>query len=544
MVLALGLVTAGCGSSGDGARGSAAGPVRGGTLLLPLGSDPGCADWLAPCGASAAGVLSMAAHTIPRAFDVIDGVSRPSPLLAGEPTLDVGPPQRVTYRLKPNAVWSDGVPITSADFRYTWDQFLHGAGVRTTVGYDRVADVDDADPHAAVVTFRGPYAPWHELFSGGGLVGILPKHLLEGKNRGAEMRTGYRWSGGPWLIDHWTPGQEVGLVPNPAYWGRRPNLDAVIFHIITDAGAQLEAYKSGQVDMLLSIPPEANVADLEALPDTRVEVGPGLGLVALAFNTRKAPLDSVRVRQALAYATDRDLIVQHLYRPLDRRAGPLHAWLAPASGYPDLQPFARYHRDLAEVDRLMGEDGWTKDAGGKWRKGEQRATVEVLGYLSPRRDPLFEQILQDQWQQAGFEVTIANVAQAIGAEARSKGTFSVLIEIMLFRSAEPSRCNLFCSEYVASETNANSGTNITRIADATLDDALHRVDGELDDRARQEAVARSQQRLAELVPALPVVANPAVLVYNSVRLHGVRMNAGPLAWFVNMHEWWCQEGRC
>ena len=518
--------------------------VRGGTPVLTIGSDPGCADWLAPCGATASGAFSMAVHTIPRAFDVVDGVSRPSALLAGEPTVDAGPRPRITYRLNPKAVWSDGMPITSADFRYTWDQFVNGAGVRTTVGYDRIADVDDSDPRKVVVTLRSPYAPWRELFSGGGLVGVLPKHLLEGKDRGAELRSGYRWSGGPWLIDHWTPNQEVKLVPNPAYWGDKPRLAAVVFKILTDPSAQLQAFKSGQVAILSSIPPEVTTAELRKLPDTRVEVAPGLGMSALAFNTQKPPLDSVAVRQALAYATDRDTIVRQLYGPLDAHAKPLQSWVTPASRGWSADSFTRYRRDLGQVDRLMGGEGWAKDPEGRWRKEGEPARVELLGYLNPRRDPLLEQILQSQWQEAGFEVSINNVAQALGTDARYKGAFSVLLETILFRSPDPSRCYLFCSDYVPSPANANTGTNITRIADPALDEALHRVETEFDKDERQAAVVRSQRRLAELMPGLPIVASPAVLVYNTARLRGVTMNTGPLGWFFNMHEWWCAEGRC
>ena len=540
------LVATGCaGSGGENTTQSSSEEVaRGGTLVLTIGSDPGCADWLAPCGATASGALSMAVHTIPRAFDVVDGVSRPSALMAGEPSLDPGPSPRITYRLNPRAVWSDGVPITSADFRFTWDQFLNGPGVRTTVGYDRITDVDDSDPRTAVVTLRSSYAPWRELFSVGGLVGVLPKHLLEGKDRGAELRSGYRWSGGPWLIDHWTPNQEIKLVPNPAYWGHRPKLDGVVFKILTDPSAQLQAYKSGQVAMLSSIPPEATTAELRRLPDTKVEVAPGLALSALAFNTQKPPLDSVAVRQALAYATDRDAIVRQLYRPLDAHLKPLQSWVPPASQGWYSDEFGRYRRDLGQVDRLMRGEGWSKDPEGRWRKGGEPARVELLGYLNPRRDPLLEQILQSQWQEAGFVVTATNVAQSLGTDARYRGAYSVLLDSIIFRSPDPSRCYLFCSDYVPSPANANTGTNITRIADPALDAALRRVESELDDGRRHAAVVQAQRRLAELMPGLPIVANPAVLVYNTARLRGVEMNTGPLAWFFNMNEWWCAEGRC
>ena len=101
----------------------------------------------------------------------------------GEPTLEVGPPQQVTYRIDPKAVWSDGQPITSSDFKYTAD--VAKATAFSTASAS-VGTVTDSDPHTAVVSFTTPTAAWRDNFGS-----LLPKHLLEGKDRSTEMRNGY-----------------------------------------------------------------------------------------------------------------------------------------------------------------------------------------------------------------------------------------------------------------------------------------------------------------------------------------------------------------
>ena len=116
-----------------------------------------------------------------------------------QPTLDAGPPMKVTYRIKPEAVWSDGEPITSKDFEYTWKQIVTGKDIYDTTGYDDIASVDTTDPKTAVVTFKKPFAGWQDLF--GGFYFVLPSHLLEGKNRSKAMKDGYAFSGGPWKLD-------------------------------------------------------------------------------------------------------------------------------------------------------------------------------------------------------------------------------------------------------------------------------------------------------------------------------------------------------
>ena len=132
--------------------------------------------------------------------------------------------------------------------------------------------MDDTDPHTAVVTFKTPYPDWKVLF--GGNYGVLPSHLLAGKDRDALMKDGYTWSGGPWMLDHWTKGSEVKLVPNPTYWGKKPNLSSVTFKFITDTAAEQQDYKSGQI---LASYPQAQPGGeaLKGTPGTTTTPSPG-----------------------------------------------------------------------------------------------------------------------------------------------------------------------------------------------------------------------------------------------------------------------------
>ena len=74
-------------------------------------------------------------------------------MLTEFPTLEPGPPMKVTYRIKPEAVWSDGEPITSNDFKYTWEQVVNSDDIYDTTGWVSVESVDTTDPKIAVATF-------------------------------------------------------------------------------------------------------------------------------------------------------------------------------------------------------------------------------------------------------------------------------------------------------------------------------------------------------------------------------------------------------
>ncbi len=512
-------------------------PAKGGTLVIALAGEPGCADWLAPCGTVQTGFTAMGRPTVPRALDFIDGQYRPTAVLAGEPVVTGGPPQRVTYRINPKAVWSDGQPITSSDFRYSWDQIVNGAGIANRTGFDQIESVDDTDPRTAVVTFKVPYAAWRTLFAT-----ILPKHLLDGKDRGGEMKDGYSWSGGPWMIDHWTRGQEIRLVPNPRYWDRAPNLDAVMWKIIPDTAAALAAYKTGQVSLLQALPPEATAADLHALADTRLDVATSLGVSWVSFNTQKPPLDSLAVRQALAYSADRDAVVSQVLGPIKPDVKAVQSWTTPASARWYVEPFARYRPDPAKVTQLMAADGWAKGADGIWAKAGQRAQFELLGSTA-KSNQLVRQILQSQWKAAGFDVSLADAAPAAQADREAKGAYDADISGFAFPSDDPGRCAFLCSRSIPSAANANSGQNITRVADPALDGAWARVDAEIDDARRLDAVKVAEGLTADLVPGLPFAPGVATLVYSTARLAGPVSNNVPYP-FYNLNEWWCRGGQC
>ena len=132
------------------------------------------------------------------------------------PSTTVNGKQTVTYTISPTAVWSDGQPITSEDFKYTWDQIAHGKNIYDPTGYDKIESVDTTNPKVAVVTFSETFGVVDALFSAD--YGIFPSHILEGKNRDALMKNGYSWSGGPWIFK-WDKGVSVTLTPNPKWYG-------------------------------------------------------------------------------------------------------------------------------------------------------------------------------------------------------------------------------------------------------------------------------------------------------------------------------------
>lgn len=514
--------------------------TKGGTLVIAAEQEPDCLDVIGSCAGASWGYWTGMANTIPRAFDVIRGGYKPSVLLTGEPKLDESPKQKVTYSIAKDAVWSDGQPITSADFKFTWQQIVNGKDIYSTSGYDKIEAIDDSEPNTAVVTFKENYAPWRDLFSA--FYGVLPKHLLDGKDRNAEMKDGFTWSGGPFMIETWTKGQEMVLVPNEKFWGKKPNVDKVVFRFITDSTAELQAYKTGQVMAMYPQPQIELAQQLASLPDTKYTIEAGLTLEGLWFQTQKFPIDDVKVRQAIAYAVDRKAVLSQLITPIQKDAVVLQAFNAKSTqGGKFFTPaYEKYAHDLKKVDELMTSAGWKKGADGIWEKGGKKADLEINTTAGNKGRELVEQLLQSQLKEAGFNLKIENTkAGTLFGQWLPEGRMFIGMYAQVL-TPDPDMCVIFCSSQVPGPANNNAGQNFQFFKDPAVDKPWEAQLKELDVDKRAKLVRDGHEALAEAVPAIPLYQKPQALVW-STKLGGPIEDNSTLGPFYNMAEWYIKQ---
>ncbi len=515
---------------------------QGGSIVIGAEQEPDCADWIGTCAGSIWGSYTMQIATMPTAFKVRkEGdhwVAKASNLLAGEPTTRTKDGvQTITYKINSKAVWSDGKPITAADFKYTALQVRDGKNVFDKSGYDKIKTVETPDPRTVVLTMTEPYASWKFLFSAG--MGVFPSHLLKGKDRNAQMKDGYSWSGGPWIIKDWKRGTSITLVPNDRYWGTKPKLDKVTFKFITDTASAFQALKSGQVDALYPSPQLDALSQIKGgIPDVKSQVDAQTGnLEAIWLNNAKFPFDSVAVRRAMMYSIDRRAVVTRLFGSIGLDE-PAQSFFTPILDTYGHDAFAKYKLDLGEVDRLMTGDGWTKDSAGYWAKGGKRASFTIENLAGNKRRDLTLQILQVQLKKAGFEMSIHNTTPAVlFAKAAPKGNFQAALFTLIDTFPEPLNLSATLkSTSVPSKANGFSGINFGRVDIPGLDPVLDDIDTQPDHAKRVKASIKADDLIAGAVPAIPLDAVPNVLLW-STRLGGpisINPSEGP---FWNLNEW-------
>jgi peptide/nickel transport system substrate-binding protein len=516
-------------------------PASRGPIVVGAEQEPDCADWIDACAGESWGLWTMQEETMPRVFDVVrrggQWVYAPSILMAAPPTLStVNGAQVVTYQINPKAVWSDGVPITSADFEYTWDQIAHGADIFDRTGYDQIASVNDTDPHTAIVTFQTPFAGWRQLF--GGDYGVFPSHLLAGHDRDDAMKDGYSWSGGPFEIQAWNKGIDVVLVPNPRYWGPKPKSSSVTFKFLTDTAAEFQAFQGGEVEAIYPAPePEAVDAIKSGLTDAHSVVNADTGNIeALWMNNAAFPFDSVAVRQAVAYGINRNAIVKLLFGGVGVTEATNSLNPPILAPYSDQQAFAGYHLDLAKVGQLMTADGWRK-VGGIWQKNGRPAAFSIQSTAGDKRRELTEQVIQAQLHTAGFAVTIQNTdANTLFGTVLPAGTFQMGLYAEVVTDLDPGLCTVFCSQNIPTPANGESGENWTRTAIPSLDPLLETVDATTNEAARISASKAGDRILAAQQVTLPLDPLPNIAIWSN-QVHGVQGDNPVYGMFWNLSQW-------
>ncbi|CAB4933043.1 unannotated protein [freshwater metagenome] len=527
-------------ASSSASPSDAGGLQQGGTAVIGAEQEPDCMDWIASCAGSIWGSYMAQVTTIPVVYNVRkqgnDWLPQISSIMASEPVVSAGPPQTVTYKLNPAAVWSDGKPITSADLKYTALQIRDGKDILDKTGYSEVTDIATPDAQTAVVTFSKPYGGWKLLFSGS--TGVLPSHLLQGKDRAAVMQDGYTWSGGPWIIESWKKGESITLVPNAGYWGDKPKLDKVVFQFTADTSAAFQAFKSGQLDAIYPTPQLDAIDQIKAgIPGSKVQVEPASGnLEALWMNNAQPLLKSVAVRQALSYSIDRNAIVGRIYGPLDVKS-PAQSFYPPILSAFGGQDFSVYGLDLAKVDQLMTGDGWAKAADGVWAKDGKPAALTITTIAGNKRRELMEQVLQQQLKTAGFDLTIKNAAAAdLFGTILPDGTFDIGIWTLVTTFPDPGLSFAFDSGNIPSDANQFSGLNYSRTDVAGLNPVLATVDTATDPNVRLAATQAGDKLIAESATSLPIAAIPNVLLTLD-KIGGptsINPSEGP---FWNLEQW-------
>jgi peptide/nickel transport system substrate-binding protein len=314
----------------------------------------------------------------------------------------------ITLNLRDGLLWSDGAPLTSSDFVFTYEMWLApGNTPSTRFPYDeKVASVEAPDEGTVVVTFNEPYAPWvttlfHE--------GILPEHVLrpvfeaEGTIDNADWNRNPTVTSGPFVFSEWETASHMLFTRNDNYALGPASADGVFIRFVPDDASQIAALINGDGDIGAFISP-ADVPQLE-------EAGIGIATVNSGYNETwflnvdpelgHPALQEVNVRRALAMAFNRWQITEDLL--LGLTYPPASFWEGSPYARPGAEPYP-YDPDMAA--QLLDDAGWVDSNGDGTR--DKDGTELMLRYLTTTREIRIETqvVAQQQLQELGIGVEL------------------------------------------------------------------------------------------------------------------------------------------
>jgi peptide/nickel transport system substrate-binding protein len=403
-----------------------------------------------------------------------------------------------TFVLHEGVKFHDGRPMTSADVKYTLDLVFSSSFAKSASFYEGTGDdkhsyiksVETPDAKTVVVTL---IKPWVGLLSNLVPVAIIPKDSYESEKTHPVGTGPYKF------ISYDNTQQVVDVEAFADYWDGPAKIPHVRVRVISEMNALQAELQSGRVDiapMPTSLSPDA-VKLLEKNPSLQVNAFNGSNVVLLTINTSSQPLDNVKVRQAIAYAIDRESLIKDLllgYGKIANSILPEESWA--------YTPGQTYSFDPAKARKLLDEAGFPDpDGDGPKMRFEKPIVYKLSGSSVAGRQ--YAGVIQNYLKQVGIPVDIQTAeANTLFAELR-RGNFQISYSQWVGGNQDP----IFYKDLFATSeipTESRPSRNRSRYSNKELDALLNEAVNTFDRQKGLELYTKIQAIVSREVPVFPL----------------------------------------
>jgi len=478
-------------------------PKAGGTLVMSIGTTPRHLNPAVQSGIATGAPGAQLFATLLR----FDDKWNPHPYLAK--SWQVSDDSRtVTFNLVEGATFHDGTPITSNDVAFSIKTIKANHPFKTMFG--AVESVGTPDANTAVFKLSKPH-PALMLALSSQLGSIIPEHIYgDGQDPKKHPRNSENVVGsGPFKFVEFVRDQHIILERNENFFIKgRPYLDKIVMRIIKDPSARSLGRENGEIDMSAfeslaqDILHAKGVSHLTATDQGYAAIGP---IFWYAFNTKKEPLSDVRVRQAIAYAVDRDFLMNAISQGTTKAA---YTGIHPDSIFhePNVE---HYDLDLDKANAILDDAGYARGSDG------MRFPLNVdFGW--PGAKPNAE-YLKPQLKKIGIDVTVRTSAGfPAWAKTVSNWEFDITTDVV-FNWGDPVigvHRTYLCD-------NAKKGviwSNTQRYCNPEVDALLDKAGQENDQAKRVAYYSEAQKLIAQDVPIYFTETLPYHTIYNHTKV--------------------------
>ena len=459
--------------------------------------------------------------------------------LDGALVLDLGAKETIsedglvyTYKIRDGVKFHDGQPLTAADVAFTYNLVMAHEDFPTLHSYvEHFVSVEATDDTTVVITLDQPIP---NIASKLVFLYVLPEHIWKDHSEGdaaAAFENLEMIGSGPFKMLEYKPNEFIRLGANKDYYGAVPKVDEVIFQIFTSPDVLIQALKTGQVDMITSVP-NTSVETLKSAENVKVVSGAPLSpdLEDIVFNmvdpdncpvadgglcTGHPALRDKQVRLAMAYATDKQKIIDIVKLGY---ADPGIALIPTGMGEwfnSDVKDFAF---DPAMGNQLLDEAGY-KDADGDGIRdtpdGSRPLTFRLNWPASDSEAPRIAELLSEMWKELGISLEM----QAVESDALTAKCCPALdFDIMIWGwVADPDPNTLLI---IPTTDQIPTGYNETGFSSTRYDELFALQGAEMDPASRRQMVWEMQQIVHDEVPYIIPYYPLSVQAYRTDRFTG------------------------
>lgn len=431
-----------------------------------------------------------------------------------------------TVKLRPNVKYASGGLVTAQDVARVFKEYYAAKDSSVAASYKVVESATATDASTVVFKLAESYADFPAVLSTFYVFNpnVRDKH---GDDFGAHPD-----GTGPYKLVSWKRNSEIELERNENYWrkddqGRQlPYLDKITLRIIPSGSTRNATLESHGIDGYQSVQ-SAVLHQATKIRDAKVMVSPA-GADGWFMNTQKPPTDDVRIRQALAHATDRAAVLA--------AQGADEILTSVDQYYPKSSP---YFSQAASDAAPSFDPGKAKELVSEYVNDPRRSDGKAVGepvslqvnYIAgDETSTSAVQIAQQQWSAAGFKVSPNALDEAGWVGAAFKG------DTQAFWFAWTTNSPAYVYRRTYSDP-AKIATNWTRLDDDVVQKQIATLTGCADMTCRKAATGAIAKRFAEVVPVIPLMSVPNGFAYDSSRIGGAKFLPGGEAGFVGQVDW-------
>lgn len=384
------------------------------------------------------------------------------------------------FKLRQGVTFHDGTPFNADAVKKTFDRiFTKELNSTKAAVFAMVKEVKVTDEFTVQFILDYPYAPLLASLVGNDGSIMSPKAIDQYGKEMARHPVGT----GPFAFESWTPGQEMTLVKNDAYWGNKAKVDKIVYKVVPEDATRIAMVEAGEAHIADNLP-SSDLERAEASTSMNVVRAAGLGVEWIGFNTRKKPFDDVRVRQAIAHAIEKEVIIKGVYNGVGGSA--VSALSPKVIGFnPNLQD---YDYDVNKAKQLLAEAGLANGFKTSIITDDRKERINLA------------EVLQSQLKGIGIDVEVKIMEYGAYLAAAAKGEHE--IEIGGWGNATGDGDSVQYSVF-HSDSFGDAG-NHSFYANPEVDKLIEAARQEQDPQKRNEIYAKIQEIELKEAPLIPI----------------------------------------